>query len=77
MNSDAGGIITRKTIGKVLGNKNTNKQAFFAHFQTAGHRGFIIDTEIKSIGSTRQNNFWKSTVETCFLQGLKNIDPYH
>ena len=60
-----------------------NKAGFFAHFQTAGHSGFINDTEIRFIDNTdpsdptRHEDFWIDTLKTHYPQGLNNIDPYH
>ena len=54
--------------------KIINKQAFFAHFQTARHSGFINDTEIRFIDKTdpsdptRREDFWKDTLETRYPQ---------
>ena len=60
-----------------------HKQArFFAHFQTAGHSGFINDTEIRFIHKTdhsdptRHEDFWIDTLKTHYPQG-RNIDLYH
>ena len=57
-----------------------HKQAdFFAHFQTAGHSGFIDDTEIRFIDKTdpsdpsRREDFWIDTLKTRYPQGLKII----
>ena len=57
--------------------------SIFAHFQTAGHSGFINDTEIRFIDKTdhsdptRREDFWKDTLKTRYPQGLNNVDPYH
>ena len=83
MNSDTGGIIIRITIGKVKGVKIINKQDFFAHFQTAGHSGFINDTEIRFIDKTARSDpathehFWVNTLKIRYSQVLNNIDTYH
>ena len=47
MNSDTGGIIIRITIDnwKSLRGEDHKQAGFFAHFQTAGHSGFINDTD--------------------------------
>ena len=42
-----GGIILRVTIKKSLRGEDHIHAVFFAHFQTAGHSGFISDTEIR------------------------------
>ena len=63
---------------------NNYKQAgFFAHFQTAGHSGFINDTETRFTDKTdpsdptRRDDFWIHTLKTRYPQGLNNIEPYH
>ena len=54
--------------------KIINKQAFFAHFQTARHSGFINDTEARFIDKTdpsdhtRREDFRKVTLETRYPQ---------
>ena len=60
------------------------KQADFCHpFSTAGHRGFIYETEIRFkdkrnlSDSTRSETFRVNTHNTCFPKVLKTIYPYH
>ena len=54
-----------------------------AHFQTAGHSGFINDTEIRFVDKaeptnpTRREDFWIYTLKTRYPQGLNNIDSYN
>ena len=68
---------------KSLRGEDHKQAGFFAHFQTAGHSGFINDTEIRFIDktdpseSTRREDFWRDTLKTCYTQGLNNIDPCH
>ena len=68
---------------KSLRGEDHKQAGFFAHFQTAGHSGFINDTEIRFIDKTdpsdptRREDFWIDTLKTRYLQGLNNIDPYH
>ena len=57
---------------------------FFACFQTAGHSGFINDTDIRFIDKTdpsdptRREHFWIDPLKTRYTQeGLSNIDPYY
>ena len=63
--------------------KIINKQAFFVHFQTAGHSRFINNTKIRFTNKedpsdlTRREDFWMDTLKTRYPQGLNNIDPYH
>ena len=65
---------------KSLRDEDHKMAGFFAHFQTAGHSGFINDTEIRFIDKTdpsdptRREDFW---IDTRYPQGLNNIDPYH
>ena len=68
---------------KSLRGEDHKQAGFFAHFQTAGHSGFINDTEIRFIDKTnpsdptRCEDFWIDTPKTCYPQGLNNIiDPY-
>ena len=70
--------------GRIIIRGEDHKQAgIFAHFQTAGHSGFINDTEIRFIDKTdpsdptRREDFWIDTLKTRYPQGLNNIDPYH
>ena len=59
-----------------------HKQAgsLFAHFQTAGHSGFINDAKIRLIDKTdpsdptRREDFWIDTLKTRYPQG---VEPYH
>ena len=68
---------------KSLRGEDHKQAGFFAHFQTAGHSGFINDTEIRFIDKTdpsdptRREDFWIDTLKTRYPQGLNNIDPYH
>ena len=65
---------------KSLRGEDHKQAGFFAHFQTAGHNGFINNTEIIFIDktdSTRREDFWTDTLKTRYLQGLNDIDPYH
>ena len=49
-NSDTSGIIIKITIRKVSLSREEHKPAsLFAHFLTAGHSGFIGDTEVRFI----------------------------
>ena len=68
---------------KSLRGEDRKQAGFLAHFQTAGHSGFINDTEIRFTDktdlsdSTRGEDFWIDTLKTRYPQGLKDIDPYH
>ena len=68
---------------KSLRGEDYKQAGFFAHFQTAGHSGFINDTKIRFIDKTdpcdpnRREDFWIDTLQTCYPQELNNIDPYH
>ena len=68
---------------KSLRGEDHKQAGFFAHFQTAGHSGFINDTEIRFIDKTdpcdryRREDFWIDTLKTRYSQGYNNIDPYH
>ena len=68
---------------KSLRDEDHKQTGFFAHFQTAGHSGFISDTEIRFINkrdpsdTTRREDFWIDTLKSRHPQGLNNIDPYH
>ena len=79
MNLDTGGTIIRISL-----RGEDHKQAgFFAHFQTAGHSGFINDTEIRFIDKTdpsdltRREDCWMDTLKIRYPQSLNKIDPYH
>ena len=60
--------------------KKLNK---YFNFQTAGHGGFINDTEVRFVDKTdlsdptRRQDFWIDTLKSCYPQGLNNIYPYH
>ena len=65
---------------KSLRDEDHKQAGFFAHFQTAGHSGFINDTEIRFIdktGPSRHEDLWIDTLKTHDPQGLHNIDPYN
>ena len=68
---------------KSVNGEDHKPAGFLAHFQTAGHSGFINDTGIGFIDQTdpfdptRCENFWIDTLKTCYPQGLNNIDPHH
>ena len=63
--------------------KIINKQGFFVRFQTAGHSGFIDDTEIRfaaktdSSEPTKREDVWIDTFNSRYPLGLNNIDPCH
>ena len=79
MNSDYFKDNTRKS----LWGEDYKQAGFFAHFQTAGHSGFINDTVIRftdktdPLDPTRCEDFWIDTLKTRYPKGLNNIDPYH
>ena len=79
INSDTGG---RDNNWKSLRGEDHKQAGFFAHFQTAGHSGFINDTEIRFIGKTdpseryRREDFWIDTLKTRYSQGYNKLDPY-
>ena len=68
---------------KSLRGEDQEQAGILAHFQTAGHRGFINDTEIRFIDKTdpsdptRREDSWIDTLKIRYPQGLNNIDPYH
>ena len=68
---------------KSLRGEDHKHAGFFAHFQTAGHNGFINNTETRFIDKTdpsdptRHEDFWIDTLKTRYPQGLNNIDPNH
>ena len=68
---------------KSLRVEDLKQAAFFAHSQTAGHSGFINDTEIRFIDKTHpsvttiREDFWIDSLKTRFPKGLNNTDPYH
>ena len=68
---------------KSLRGEDHKQAGFFAHFQTAGHSGFINDTEIRFIDKTdpsdptRREDSCIDTLKTRYPQGLDNIDSYH
>ena len=65
---------------KSLRGEDHKQAGFFAHFQTAGHSGFINDAKIRLIDKTdpsdptRREDFWIDTLKTRYPQGVK---PYH
>ena len=60
---------------KSLRREDHNQADFFAHFQTAGHSGFINDTEIKFTDKTdpsdptRCEDFWINTLKNLLSRG--------
>ena len=68
---------------KRLRSEDHKQAGLFTHFQTAGHSGFINDTEVRFIDKmdpsdpTRHEDFWIDTLKFHYLQGLHDIDPYH
>ena len=65
---------------KSLRGEDHKQAGFFAHFQTAGHSGFINDTAIRFTDKMhpsdliRREDFWIDCLKTCYSQGLNNID---
>ena len=68
---------------KSVRSKDHKQAGFVAHFQKAGHSGFINDTRIgfihktDPIDPTRCESFWIDTLKTRYPYGINNIDPRH
>ena len=63
---------------KSLRGEDQEQTGILAHFQTAGHRDFINDTEIRFIDKTDPSDPTRiDTLKIRYPQGLNNIDLYH
>ena len=66
-----------------LRGEDRKKPGFFAHFQTAGHSGFVNYTKIRFIDKTdpsdptRCKDFGINPLKSYYPQGFSNIYPYH
>ena len=68
---------------KTLRGQDHIQAGFFSHLQTAGHPGFINDSEIRSIDktdpseSTKREDVWIDTLKTRFFSYNNNVHCTH